>query len=94
MKISAEGIGITNRFFEAIDMLVLRGQIRGLQTFTRKYGINRRNLRLVKSQPERSVIKPEWIMYLARDYGVSLNWLILGEGDAFDMYVRGKKIDI
>lgn len=34
MKISKEGIAITKRFFEAIDMLKAQKRIRGLKTFT------------------------------------------------------------
>ena len=83
MNISKEGITVTNRFFEAIDMLKAQKKIRGLQTFTREYGINRWNLNTVKSNPERSVLKPEWIVYLVRDYNVSAEWILLGEGGMF-----------
>lgn len=40
MNISKEGMDVTRRFFEAIDMLKVQKKIRGLQTFTREYGIN------------------------------------------------------
>lgn len=44
MKISKEGIAITKRFFEAIDMLKAQKRIRGLKTFTRKHNITRTNI--------------------------------------------------
>ena len=83
MNVSQEGIAVTNRFFEAIDMLKAQKKIRGLQTFTRKYNINRWNMNTVKWNPEKSVLKPEWIVYLVRDFGVSADWVLMGKGDIF-----------
>ncbi len=83
MNISKEGIAITNRFFEAIDMLKAQKKIRGLQTFTRQYDINRWNIITVKHNPGKSVLKPEWIVYLVRDFNISPNWILLGRGGMF-----------
>lgn len=80
MNISKEGVLVTKRFFEAIDMLKAQKKIRGLQTFTNRYEINRWNLLTVRTQPEVSVLKPEWIVYLVRDYGISADWILLGKG--------------
>ena len=84
MKISKEGIAITKRFFEAVDMLKAQSRIRGLKTFTRKHNITRTNIANVRKTPDRSVLKPEWIYYLVYDYGVSLEWIIFGEGSMFE----------
>lgn len=81
MNISKEGIAVTNRFFEAIDMLKAQKKIRGLQTFTRQYDINRWNLNTVKLNPDKSVLKPEWIVYLVRDFNISSEWILLGKGN-------------
>lgn len=83
MKISQEGIAITKRFFAAIDRLREEKKIRGLQTFTREQGINYWNLNTVKKQPERSVLKPEWLYYLVTNYGISSEWLITGNGEFY-----------
>ena len=83
MKISQDGIDVTNRFFEAIETLKKKKKMRGLQTFTNKYGLNRWNINTVKWNPEKSVLKPEWIVYLVRDYGISSEWILLGKGDMF-----------
>lgn len=83
MRISSEGIDVTNRFFEAISALKAQKNIRGLQTFTRRYGINRWNAINLRNHPERSVLKPEWLVYLVRDYGISTKWLLLGKGKMF-----------
>ena len=40
MNISKEGIAVTKRFFEAIDMLKAQKQMRGLLTFTKAHNIN------------------------------------------------------
>lgn len=84
MKISKEGIAITKRFFEAIDMLKAQKRIRGLKTFTRKHNITRTNIANVRKNPDCSVLKPEWIYYLVYDYGISLEWIIFGEGSMFE----------
>lgn len=81
MNVSKEGIAVTKRFFEAVDMLKAQKRIRGLQTFTRTYGINRWNMCTVKSKPDVSVLKPEWIVYLVRDYNISAEWILLGKGE-------------
>ena len=83
MKISAEGIAVTKRFFEALDMLKAQKQIRGLLTFTKAYDINYWNINTVRAQPEVSVLKPEWIAYLVRDFGISAEWILLGKGGMF-----------
>jgi hypothetical protein len=83
MNISREGIEVTNRFFEAIDMLKAQKTIRGLQTFTTKYELNRWNVNTVKWNPEKSILKPEWMVYLVRDYNISADWLLTGRGGIF-----------
>ena len=83
MKISPEGIAITKRFFEALDMLKAQKGIRGLLTFTKAHDINYWNINTVRSQPEASVLKPEWIVYLIRDYNISADWILLGKEPMF-----------
>ena len=84
MKISEEGIAISQRFFEAIAMLKEQKKIRGLQSFTKNHGINRWNINQVKFNPGSSVLKPEWIFYIHEDYGVSVEWIVLGKEPVFD----------
>lgn len=83
MKISPEGIAITKRFFEALDMLKAQKRIRGLLTFTKAHDINYWNINTVRNQPEVSVLKTEWLVYLTQDYNVSAEWLLTGKGGMF-----------
>ena len=72
---------IVRRFFEAIHELKSRKAIRGVQTFTTKYGINKRNFYTCEAQPERDMFQVAWLGYLVTDYNVSPRWLLTGEGD-------------
>lgn len=74
---------IVRRFFEAVRELKSRKVIRGVQTFTTKYGINKRNFYTCEKQPERDMFQVAWLGYLVSDYGISADWLLTGEGDLF-----------
>ena len=81
--ISDEGAAIAERFFYALEVLAERKVIRGLQTFTRRHGINYGNMNTLKNHRDRWAVKTEYLAYLAEDYGVSCEWLLLGNGDMF-----------
>ena len=81
--ISEEGIVINRRFFEAIEFLRNEKKIRGVQTITRGMNINRSSMTLARLKPERFTIRPEWIVYLAKNYNVSIPWIMTGQGSVF-----------
>lgn len=83
--VSNEGIEITKRFFSAIDILKMQGKIHGLKVFTDKHNINRWNLYTIKNNPDKALLKPEYILYLCRDYNVSLDWIFYGDGDFYEV---------
>ena len=81
---TADSIAIVNRFFTAIETLHRDKYMRGLKTFSKRYGINDRNIWLQRREPERNIFQPAWLAYLVRDYAVSATWLLTGEGEFYD----------
>ncbi len=74
---------ITKRFFHALQYLKEEKLIRGKQTFTTRYNINRWNLNTLQKEPERDIFQTAWLTYLVRDYNISAHWLLTGEGTVF-----------
>ncbi len=72
---------MTARFFQALQVLKETKKIRGLQTFTKRYNENYWNASTLKKKGLR--IKQEWLTYLVRDYNVSAEWLLTGNGTIF-----------
>jgi len=74
---------VIRRFFEALYALKACKRIRGKQTFTNRYGINRWNMNTQEKEPERDIFQTAWLTYLVRDYDVSAQWLLTGRGEMF-----------
>lgn len=79
---------IVIRFFDALRRLKEEGRIRGKQTFTRRYDINRWNMNSLEKDPSRDIFQPAWLTYLVEDYGVSPYWLLTGKGDFYSPIPR------
>ncbi len=77
---------ISKRFFKALAEIIARKELRGIQTFTNLYEIDKRNLYKVKNDPEHFTLNYSWIYYLVNDFGVSAEWLITGKGEIFKQY--------
>lgn len=77
---NAESIEIIKRFYEVIEYLKDSKQIRGIQTFTNRYNINKRNFYFVRSNPESDMFQLIWLSYLINDFGISAEWLMTGKG--------------
>lgn len=80
---TTESQAVIRRFFEALYALKARKDIRGKQTFTNQYDINRWNLNSLEKDMSRDIFQVAWLTYLVRDYGVSAQWLLTGYGDMF-----------
>lgn len=76
-------IEVVARFFSALDKLKDDKAIRGLQTFTKRYELNRRNVQFVRANPTSGMFKAGWLALLVQDYGVAPAWLLTGEGDFY-----------
>jgi len=74
---------VVRRFFEALYRLKADRRIRGKQTFTSRYGINRWNLNSLEKDVSRDIFQPSWLSFLVRDYGISADWLLTGSGDFY-----------
>lgn len=74
---------IVGRFFRALERLKEDKVIRGKQTFTRRYDINRWNMNTCEKDTSRDIFQPAWLSYLVRDYNVSPLWLLTGEGEFY-----------
>jgi hypothetical protein len=72
---------IVKRFFEALQYLKAEKIIRGKQTFTTRFKINRWNLNSLEKDPSRDIFQPAWLTYLVNEYGVSATWLLTGRGE-------------
>lgn len=80
---SNDSIVIVRRFFTAIYRLKEDKYIRGKQTFTSRYGINRWNFNSLEKHPESNIFQVAWLSYLVIDYNVSSDWLLTGNGDFY-----------
>lgn len=80
---TTESQEVIRRFFQALYALKEKRVIRGKQTFTKRYGINRWNMNTLEKEPERDIFQTAWLTYLVRDYGLSSRWLLTGQGDMF-----------
>lgn len=80
---SQESVKIVDRFFEVLETLIASKQVRGRQAFCDAYNINRRNLYQLDLNRHRNIFQVCWLMYLARDYNVSTEWLLTGKGSMF-----------
>ena len=62
---------IVRRFFEALYRLKDDGKIRGKQTFTREFDINRWNLNKLEKNLASDIFQPAWLTYIVKEYKVS-----------------------
>ena len=81
---------IRKRFFNAVDRCISDKKIRGRQTFTAAFGINKRNFYTAKDEEYSGRFKTTWIAYLYRKCGVSLKYLMTGDGEFYEAEEKAK----
>ena len=59
---------VVRRFFEALYRLKDDGKIRGKQTFTREFDINRWNLNKLEKNLASDIFQPAWLTYIVKEY--------------------------
>ena len=82
---------VQKRFFDALDLLIESGQIKGLQSFCSDYDLHRpkySNIRTAIRNPQNpgtgyKLIDIDALSYLVKDYNVSADWLLSGQGGIF-----------
>ena len=82
-EIPQVSIDICNRFFAAVETLRVQKKIRGTETLARLWGTSAFAMKWSKNHPDEKRLKVEYIYYMVRDYGVSLEWLFFGRGEMF-----------
>lgn len=85
------GQQIVMRFYIAIRELINRKELRGIQTFTRLYGIDRRRFNRVEANPQMKSFDTGWLNYVVKDFNVNSEWLILGKGSMFKEEIKSAK---
>lgn len=76
-----ETLDVQRRFFEAIDELIRQGKLRGVQTYCRLYGIDKRHLYSQRLDPFKGFFEVAWFLPLLSDFKVSYKWLLFGKGE-------------
>lgn len=71
---------VISRFFKAIYYLKNQRIIRGKNTFTENFGINRWNMNSLEKDMSRDIFQVAWLTYIVTEYNVSAEWLLTGKG--------------
>lgn len=85
---------VIRRFFEALYHLKSLRIIRGKQTFTARFGINRWNMNSQENNPASGIFQTAWLTYLVEEYGVSAEWLLTGRGEIMERGTRKSKGEV
>ena len=74
---------ILSRFYQAMDDLIAKRIIRGVNTYCGLYGIDRRNLTKQREDLSRSIFDVSWMVPMVSVYNISATWLLTGKGEMY-----------
>lgn len=81
---------IQERFFEALNMLISNGTIKGLQTFCRDYHLHKAKYSRIRTAMQETdkespykFIDIDALSYLVKDFNISADWLLIGKGGMY-----------
>lgn len=74
---------IMERFYIALDAIIAKKDIRGVQTYCRLYNIDRRNFIAQRKDLDRNIFELSWLQPMIKHYGVNAEWLLTGRGETF-----------
>lgn len=74
---------VIGRFYEALEVIISRRAVGGIQPYCELYGIDKRNLYAQRKNPDVAHFHFDWILPMVTTYGISATWLLTGEGDMF-----------
>jgi hypothetical protein len=74
---------IMTRFYEAIDAIITKKEIRGIATYCRLYEIDRRNFIANRKNMDLGRFELSWMTPVVKDFGVNATWLLTGRGKMF-----------
>lgn len=85
-----EAKAIQDRFFQALNILIESGKIKGLQPFCREYGLHKPKYSRLRTQMQTPAkvsrykfIDLQALYFLVKDYKISADWLLTGRGGMF-----------
>ena len=74
---------IMERFYAALDAIIAKGDLRGVNTFCTRYEIDRRNFIAQRKDLDRGWFQVSWLYPMVKEFGVSAEWLLTGSGRMF-----------
>lgn len=74
---------IITRFYMAVDALYALGEINRIRAFEREIGANHTSFYRQRHNLDARSLRPSWLRHLVYHYGISADWLLLGEGKMF-----------
>jgi len=74
---------IIERFYSAIEALIAKGELKGVATYCRWYGIDRRNFITQRNDHNRKYFQLSWLQPMILKHHINAEWLITGHGRMF-----------